>query len=332
MNRQLFQYDPTLGYRFIPGVKARVPHESGGYLVRANQAGFRCERELAAAKPPGTYRVLLFGDSYTAGDGVSNKHRYGDQLEQLLPGVEVYNFGLPGTGTDQQLLCFREVAPALDHDLVVIGVLVENIRRVTARFRPFETADGEPLVLAKPYFELAADGALLLQNVPVPREPVPAAALGDDAQHLDRGGRLEWLRTLVNRAGPQAKALAQKLSRYQPLPDYDRADSPAWLLMRAILSAWFRESKRPVLVVPIPLYQYVEETASPRAMQARFRELAAPPHVTLHDPLPDLLAHPIEQRRAFRFPVDVHPTPAGHRALAESLARAIAPRLAQEAR
>jgi hypothetical protein len=332
MNRQLFQYDPTLGYRFVPGVKARIPHESGAYLVRANQTGFRCDHEFVAAKRPGTFRVLLFGDSYTAGDGVSNKHRYGDQLEQLLPGVEVYNLGIPGTGTDQQLLCFREVAPALDHDLVVIAVLVENIRRVTARFRPYETREGEPLVLAKPYFELGADGALLLQNVPVPRDPLPANALGDDVAHLDRGGRLEWLRQLVNRAGPQAKALAQRFSRYQPLPDYDSPATPAWRLMRAILEAWFRESKRPLLVLPIPLYQYVEGTASARSMQARFRELASPPHVEVHDPLPDLLAYPEQQRRAFRFPVDPHPTPAGHRALAESLARAIAPRLSKEAR
>jgi hypothetical protein len=211
-------------------------------------------------------------------------------------------------------------------------VLAENVRRITARFRPFETPEGEPIVLAKPYFELAADGALLLRNVPVPREPVPAGALGDDAAHLDRGGRLAWLRELVNRAGPRAKALAQRVSRYQPLPDYDSPNTPGWRLMRAILGAWFSESKRPVLVLPIPVYQYVEGTASGRAMQARFRELASPPHVQVHDPLPDLLAYSAAERRAFRFPVDPHPTPAGHRALAESLARAIAPRLAQDAR
>ena len=44
MNRQLFEYHPAFGFRFIPNLKARVEHEAGGYLVRSNKSGFRCER------------------------------------------------------------------------------------------------------------------------------------------------------------------------------------------------------------------------------------------------------------------------------------------------
>jgi carbamoyltransferase len=75
MTRSTFQYHPTYGFHFIPGVKARIPHESGGYLVRANAAGFRSDREFVAERTPGRRRALLFGDSYTAGDGVSNGAR-----------------------------------------------------------------------------------------------------------------------------------------------------------------------------------------------------------------------------------------------------------------
>jgi carbamoyltransferase len=329
MTRLLFQYDPTLGHRFVPGIRARVLHEGGGYLVRANQAGFRCDHEFEVAKRPGRFRALLFGDSYTAGDGVSNAFRFGDQLEALVPGLEVYNLGLSGTGTDQQLLAFREVAPRLEHDLVVVAVLVENIRRITARYRPFELRSGERLALAKPYFELAADGSLRLANVPVPREPLRTEALGAEAEHLDRGGRLSGLRELVNRAGPRVKDLVQRLTRYQPLPEYDRPDHPAWQLLGAILGTWARESKQPLLIAPIPLYQYVERTASARHYQARFAELADPPHLRVHDPLPDLLRYSAAERRGFRFAIDCHPTRAGHRALAESIAGALAPLVAR---
>ena len=31
MTRNLFEYHPVLGYRFIPGIEARIPHEGGGY-------------------------------------------------------------------------------------------------------------------------------------------------------------------------------------------------------------------------------------------------------------------------------------------------------------
>src|ERR1700755_2605937 len=110
MSIQLFEYHPVIGYRFIPGLKTRLEHEGGGYLVRTNDAGFRSEHEYTKAKTPGKFRILLFGDSFTAGDAVSNKHRYGDVLETLLPDIEVYNFGLSGSGTDQHYLIWREIA------------------------------------------------------------------------------------------------------------------------------------------------------------------------------------------------------------------------------
>ena len=330
MTRQLFSYDPTIGYRFVPGLQARVDHEGGGYLLRTNQAGFRCRHEVVREKPPGTYRILLFGDSFTAGDAVSDKYRYGDLLEGLLPGCQVLNFGLSGSGTDQQYLIWREHAASLEHDLVLIGVQVENIRRVVARYRLYQWAEGEEVLLAKPYFTLEPDASLRLHQVPVPREPLARGALAArDAATIDRGGRFAWLRESVNRLGPRAKDLVQRVTRYQPLPGYDRPDHPDWRLLAAILRRWLTELTVPAVLCPIPLYQYVEDTASPAAYQARFRSLADPPRVIIHDPLPDFRARPRAERRRFRFEHDVHPTPAAHRVLAESLANGLRPLLAR---
>jgi carbamoyltransferase len=326
MTRQIFQYDPTVGYRFVPGLKARIDHEGGGYLMRTNRAGFRCRHEFVVEKPPNTFRILLFGDSFTAGDGVSDRDRYGDALETLLPGSQVYNFGLSGSGTDQQYLIWREHAAGIEHDLVLIGVLVENIRRVVARYRPYRSADGEDLVLAKPYFTLESSGSLALHNVPVPRQPLARGTLARaEAGAVDRGGNLPWLRTAVNRLGPRIKDLAQHLTRYQPVPGYARADHPDWRLLEAILRAWVQEIAAPVVICPIPIYQYVEGTACPKGYQARFRSLENADRVIVHDPLPDLRAHSPEQRRRFRFDRDVHLTPAAHRVLAGSLAARIEP-------
>jgi carbamoyltransferase len=328
MTRQLFSYDPTIGYRFVPGLKARVDHEGGGYLLRTNQAGFRCRHEFTREKPPGVFRILLFGDSFTAGDAVSDKYRYGDLLESLLPGTQVLNFGLSGSGTDQQYLIWREHAAELEHDLVLIGVQVENIRRVVARYRAYQWADGEDVVLAKPYFTLESDGSLRLHQVPVPREPLARSALaGREAAALDQGGRFAWLRAPINRLGPRVKDLVQRLTRYQPVPGYDRPDHPDWRLLEAILRRWLAEVSVPVVLCPIPLYQYIEETASPKRYQARFRSLEVPDRVIVHDPLPAFRAHSREERRRFRFERDVHPTRAAHRVLAESLAGCLEPLL-----
>ncbi len=325
MNRQLFQYHPTVGYQFIPELRTREEHEGGGFLVRTNSAGFRSRREFVASRQR-RYRVLLFGDSYTAGMGVSDAARYGDLLEELLPDVEVYNFGLPGSGTDQQYLIHREWAPRFEHDLVVIGAMVENIRRVASRYRPYATLEGERLILAKPYFTLEANDSLTLHHVPVPKAPL--ASESEEQRYVDRSGRLAWLRLAMNRLGPDLKDHVQRLTRYQPLPAYNRSDHPDWRLMKAILTRWSREARAPVMIVPVPLYQYVEKTASARAYQARFRELAALPGVAVHDPLPAFHRHSRAERRRFRFLHDCHLTPSAHRVLAEFLAPAVRSALA----
>jgi len=342
MDIQLFEYHPVIGYHFIPGLKLRLEHEGGGYLVRVNSSGFRSEHEYTKEKTPGKFRVLLFGDSFTAGDAVSNKYRYGDVLETLLPDLEVYNFALPGTGTDQHYLVYREIAKEFEHDLVVIAAQVENIRRVAARHRLSVTSGGEEVVLAKPYFEMEADGTLTLKNVPVPKEPLkPEDLPEEDKEFVDQGGRMPWLRNIVNKLG--VKDLAQKMSGYQPLPEYDSADGREWNLMRAIITQWVSELDKPVILMPLPLYQYVEETASPENYRKKFAELAkeltelteltnsvnsvnsgnSANSILLHDPLPDYYAVPKSKRRAFRFEKDIHPTPAHHKLLAGSLAKAV---------
>ncbi len=324
MNRQLFQYNPIIGYTFVPGLKTRVAHEGGGYLIQVNEAGFRSNREFESSKEPGRFRVLLFGNSFTAADGVSNKHRYGDLLEASLPDLEVFNFGLPGTGTDQHYLIYHEMAARREHDLVLIAVAVENVRRVVARYRIYQTPDGQRRIYAKPYFTLQSDGTLQRHHIPVAKDPIVEGELPpQERQYVDRGGRLSWLRQTVNKLGRRVKDLAQRTSHYQPLPAYDSPANPDWLLMKAILARWILEARKPVVVCPIPLYQHVEETSSPAAYQARFQELGQATGARIHDPLPDYWKTPRAERQKFRFAKDIHPTPASHRVLAESLAPCI---------
>ena len=63
--RQIYEYHPVIGFRFIPGLKARIPHEGGGYLVRANATGFRYDHEFESAKPADMRRWTGVGvDTY----------------------------------------------------------------------------------------------------------------------------------------------------------------------------------------------------------------------------------------------------------------------------
>ena len=90
--------------------------------------------------------------------------------------------------------------------------------------------------------------------------------------------------------------------------------------MRAILKAWITNHPKPVLLVPLPIYYYVEALNNPIRYQTRFKELAAETGCILHDPLPDMQQYTIKERRNFRFKQDVHWTPQGHTVVAQSLA------------
>jgi hypothetical protein len=318
MWRRIFEYHPVIGHRFIPNLKARVPFEGGGYLVRTNEDGFRSDRPFHPTRTNACRRVLLFGDSCTAGEGVSNRQRYSDVLEAGIGNIEVYNFGVPGTGTDQQYLLWREFASGLESDLVIIAVFVENIRRVAARYRVYFDDVGRRVVYAKPYYTLSG-GALTLHHVPPPPRAVePSGMTSDDRAAMDDGGPFPRLRQVATALG--AKAILQRHIGYEPLPEYRSPHTPAWRLMRAILVQWIGEiGASKVLLVPLPLYHHVEELADAAPYQARFADLAAEIGCRLHDPLPDLLRYSRAERRRFRFERDPHPTAEGHGALAASL-------------
>ena len=316
----LTKYHPRIGFTMMPSVRSRVPNETGGYLVRTNTAGFRSDHEFVKQRTPGQFRAILFGDSQTAGDGVSNGDRYSDVVQAIVLNLEVFNYGLPGSSTDQHYLTFLDCAD-VEHDLLIIGMYVENIGRVASRFRPFFDDRGKEVIYAKPYFSVE-NGELVLQNVPVRKEPMTRATISaEDAQHIDWGVPLAGLRNVVKKLG--MRDLMQKITKFQPVPDYDSPDNPKWLLLRRILESWIRASQAPVLLFLVPMWPFIEESSDPTSYQARYRELAADTGCCLHDPLPDLWSYPSEERRSFRFKIDTHLTPKGHKAMADSLATAV---------
>jgi hypothetical protein len=219
----LFEYDPDIGYRFVPHLKTRVMSGAGGYLVRTNALGFRSEREFE--RDDRAHRILVFGDSFTAGDGVSNANRYSDVLETLLPPLEVHNFGLPGSGTDQQFIAYGKLTQGAPCDAVVIAVLVENIRRIVSAWRPSQDDGGSVEFVAKPYFELDAE-RLVRRNDPVPRERVSGSdhLLAHDAEtrrsfrfksvvHLTPAGHRAIAQSLANTLRPLVAGMAPAAGR-----------------------------------------------------------------------------------------------------------------------
>lgn len=102
-----------------------------GAPVQTNALGFRSVRQDQLAKGPNTFRIIVLGDSVTFGHGAV--HDYPALLEQQLKswrqGVDwqVWNLGVPGYNTRQELTYLQEVASTFQPDLVVLGFYINDI-------------------------------------------------------------------------------------------------------------------------------------------------------------------------------------------------------------
>ncbi|HEY0513360.1 MAG TPA: hypothetical protein VGH73_15730 [Thermoanaerobaculia bacterium] len=130
---------------------------------QANSKGLRATREYAPAPAPGTVRVGAFGDSFTHGSGVPTGFTWEERLEGLVPGLEVINFGIPGSDPGQALLRYRREGIQYHPDVVLIGCMSENINRMVNTFRPFYfSRSGIPF--SKPRFAVEGGKLTLIPN------------------------------------------------------------------------------------------------------------------------------------------------------------------------
>jgi len=113
---------PGLTYELVPG----LDRESHGARVVTNSEGMR-DRERPRARPPGTRRIVVLGDSFTFGYGVEGDALWTAVLERLLPaGTEVLNFGVGGYSTQDEAAVLEHKALGFDPDLVLVAYTLND--------------------------------------------------------------------------------------------------------------------------------------------------------------------------------------------------------------
>jgi hypothetical protein len=170
---------PWTGWVLAPNLRVTVASEDPALgrriELRTDSLGLH-DVERSAEKPPGVFRVLVLGDSYVMAHHVPPESALTRRMERVLDGrdgrrVEVWNCGVEGYGTAQELLYLRHVTYRFHPDLVVLGFFAGN-----------DVVDQVP--------ELATS----LRGRPFFR-------LGDQGLSLDRGHvnfrtrTLDWMRT-----------------------------------------------------------------------------------------------------------------------------------------
>ena len=160
-HRQIIAFNKDIGHSYVPNLNARLLDDHGGYFIKTNSQGFRSDKEFSKKKSG--RRILFFGDSNTAADGVCNQDRYSDLIGKYFQ-AEVFNFAISGTGTDQQYLIWEKYAKEVEADLIVIGVLVENIERNKVAYREtISNLTKDKTLTAKPFFKIE-NQKLILKN------------------------------------------------------------------------------------------------------------------------------------------------------------------------
>ncbi len=162
---QPYAPDPYCGTRLRPGFEGWWRKEGAAY-VRINRHGFR-QGDREPAKPPGTFRVAVLGDSFIEAFQVPDEQTFCAQLERGLQDcsalagrrVEVLNFGVSGFGTAQELLMLRYYVWQYQPDLVLLAFFPGNdLRNNSAelepyRVRPFYRLRSGELVLDDSFFQ-----------------------------------------------------------------------------------------------------------------------------------------------------------------------------------
>lgn len=287
--------NPIRRFEYRPNLSADTPALTQAYEgLCTNSAGFR-DVERTCAKPPGTRRVVVLGDSIAAGYGVEDAAQcFVMLLEQRLnrsgPGsFEALNLAVAGYQTMQEVETLRERGLAYAPDLVLVVFCVNDTR--VAGFDRF---------LA----QLVRQG---------------------EEQHARRTllGRLLSSSRLAFVGLHRLRALAPRgMDRYQREVLGGRSPVEAGL---ALLAELRREHGFEALVVVVPAFDRPFEDYAHGAIHAEAAAAAATAGIELVDLSEAFAARP-ESPEELAFD-GLHLTPAGHLAMSELLEPLVRARL-----
>jgi hypothetical protein len=146
--------DRIVHHRPTPNRSSVATRPDFRYTRRFNNLGLR-GRDVSPAKDHATYRIVMLGDSFTGGRGVTDDETFSALLERALNEdaaagmgrrVEVVNAGVNSYSPILSLLQLGRQLPPLDPDLVVLNFdMSDLVQESLYRARATHATDGEPL-------------------------------------------------------------------------------------------------------------------------------------------------------------------------------------------
>jgi lysophospholipase L1-like esterase len=347
---QGLQFHPTYGLAFTPGAEGWNTSLRGEYstYITINNKGLRGQ-EYPYTKEAGTFRILVLGDSFTAGLQVPEEETFAKLLEARLnqhdpkTRFEVINAGIIGYGTDKELAYYAHEGYKYQPDLVLLAFFTGNDITDNIWYSLYELKENELVpVPPSPHEDnltpnWAKDGSLFkkirnflythsrLYSVSIELltlsavQRVPAVA-----QWLVSLGFVELTRPMVNYGN---------LYAFRYLPD------EAWETTRALLVRLNQEVEvhgSQLLVVSLPDETDVDEErrreiletyahlTKQEALQGprptdRLAEILQQAGIAYVQLLPALQAYHRQSQSPLYYKYDGHWTPAGHQVAGQAI-------------
>ena len=298
--------DAYLGWIGKPNVRLRYHRPEFDTLVQHDAGGWRQPDPLRPQDA--AERILVLGDSFTWGWGVSQGEVFTDRLQAALPPtVAVFNRGVIGFGNAQEYLLLERELAAAKYDVVVLMFFINDLADNT------DGKDGH-----RPYFELV-DGQLVPHNQPALARTSPVQQFVKD--HSRAYVFIETELGLIKR---RFAGEADDERRYKEADAVEFHSLPGYAVTTRLLSEMHRlvreHGARFVIVYVPQRSEFQLDTPFPfvQAVHAMVDDIATREQIPLIDLSPSFR----QQTKAGRelvYPIDAHWTAAGHRLAADTL-------------
>ena len=152
------KFDPVLGWKMK--LQDEKSYEDWGYHIDKKGARLNCKYEHKKT-------ISTYGNSFTFCNQVSDDETWQYYLSEMTKS-NVINFGIGGYGTDQAFLRLKKEFKKNKTNIVILGILSENLARNINRYRALYMIGGWGPT--KPMFFSKIDGTYILLKNPIKKK------------------------------------------------------------------------------------------------------------------------------------------------------------------
>jgi len=125
------QYGDFCIRKIRPNMEFWHKSKGGKWKFKINKQGFRSNYDYSYEKKPNTIRIIALGDSHTQGFEVRQDYTYSSVIEKYLKkkgcNAEVYNTGISGFSTVEELIFLENEGIKYKPDFVILGFFANDL-------------------------------------------------------------------------------------------------------------------------------------------------------------------------------------------------------------